>query len=352
MISPPPQPKRPPWGAACLLLLPVAGGLLLFWGHVRPVSWPPSFLRRGAGVPAEPRFSDAPTPSGNAALKDLHFQPVGFSGPPTFDPRLRVTYRDKILTIADLGKAGSGGHGKNAGAVVWTGSAVLTTFVQETKAGVHILKNGGYRVLWSDVADVAKPDLFFDKDRDGQARLTGTGGALLWTGHLPPTRVGGQDSRIEGDQVTITTPSVQVEGAGGVFRVRAGRLLWTGHLPPSPLIVLRDARSLVVEKASGDQGGPDESLRVSMEGAAESVTIADAQGRTLGTRIVEALNVHHTTLFGTLPPDAPWPVDYKSQDGRLDAVGTLLLTYRDSSGRVVRRSKVWKDAHGASGCLG
>ena len=347
-----PRRKRPLWGFACLALLPLAGGLLLLGGHPHPLAWPPSFLRHRESAPAEPQFSSAPTPTGNAALKDLHFQPVEFSGPPAFVPRLRVAYRDKILTITDQGKNGDVGAVKGPEAVVWTAPVALTAFIQETKAGVHILRNGGYRVLWSDVADVAKPDLLFDKTRDGRARLTGKGGVLLWAGHLPPTRFGSQDSRIQGDQVSITTPSVQVQGAGGVFRVSAGALLWSGHLPPSPLIVLRDERSLVVERAGGDQSGPDESLRVNVEGASETVTIADAQGRTLGTRAVDALTVHHTTLFGTLPPDVPWPVDYKSQDGRLDAVGTLLLTYRDAAGRVVRRSKVYRDTHGVSGCLG
>lgn len=350
-LRPPPRPQPPVWRIACLVLLPVAGGLLLIGGHPRPVAWLPLFLRHRASVPAEPQFSSAPTPPGNASLKDLHFRPVDFSGPPAFDPRLRVTYRDKILTITDSGKNGGRGGKKNAGAVVWTGPVALTAFIQETKAGVHILKNGGYRVLWSDVADVVKPDLFFEKGRDGRARLTGKGGALLWAGHLPPTGIGGQDSSIQGDRVLISTPGVQIEGAGGAFRVSAGGLLWAGHLPPSPLIVLRDGRSLLVEKAGENQGGPDETLCVNVEGASETVTVADAQGRTLGTRVVEALAVHHTSFPSALPPDAPLLVDYESQNGRLDSVGTLLLTYRDSSGRVVRRSKVYKDARGVSGCL-
>ena len=67
--------------------------------------------------------------------------------------------------------------------------------------GVNTLKDSAGRVLWSDAADTAKPDLLFVKTPDGNARLSGAGGATLWAGTPPRPR----------------------PGAGGVCRVKATR---------------------------------------------------------------------------------------------------------------------------------
>ncbi len=108
----------------------------------------------------------------------------------------------------------------------------------------------------------------------------------------------------------------------------------------------------MVEGPSGSESGSDEASRVSMAAGAETVTVADAHGRTLGTRIVDALTIRRTTGLSPLPQGFNQPVLYQAQDGRLDAVGTLLLTYRDGAGRVVRRSRIYKDAHGGHGYSG
>lgn len=327
-----------PLGAAGVVLLPILGGLLLFGGPFR------SALAQEASPAPVSQFPDRPTPEGDVSLQNLHFQPLESAGFPAFTSKLKVAYRDSTVTITDSGKGEE--------AVVWSGPVTDASFVQETAGGIHTLKDGSGAMLWTDAADLAKPDLLFEKMADGRARLTDKGGATLWSGQLPPTPHGGggfQSRGSTGARISIIAPSVRVEGVNGVFRVTSGKLLWAGHLPLSALIVIRDGHTFTFAGPNGGGDGSDEVSRISMEGGAERVTVADTKGRALGTQTVDALTIRYTRE-SSLQPATPMQLsDCKVQDGRLDATGTLLLTYRDGSGRVVRRSKVYRDAHGGYG---
>ncbi len=327
-------------GAAGLALLPILGGLLLFGGP------PHSALAQGAPPAPVSQFPDRPTPEGDVSFQNLHFQPLASDRFPAFTSRLKVAYHDHTVTITDAGKGDE--------AVVWSGPVTGASFILETAGGSHTLKDGSGAVLWTDSADLAKPDLLFEKASDGRARLTDRAGATLWSGQLPPTLHGEGWSQCSGSpsaRISIVTPSIRVEGVNGVFRVTSGKLLWSGHLPPSALIVIRDGHTYMVTGPNGGGSGSDETCRISLEGGVESVTVADTKGRALGTQTVDALTIRYT-LESSLRPASPMQIsDCKAQDGRLDATGTLLLTYRDGSGRVVRRSKVYKDAHGGSGYI-
>lgn len=329
-----------PLGAAGVVLLPILGGLLLFGAPSR------SALAQGASPAPVSQFPDRPTPEGDVSLQNLHFQPLEASGFPAFTSKLKVAYRDNTVTITDAGKGEE--------AVVWSGPVTDASFIQETAGGIHTLKDGSGAVLWTDAADLAKPDLLFEKALDGRARLTDKAGATLWSGPLPPTPHGGggsQSSGSTGARISIITPSIRVEGVNGVFRVTSGKLLWAGHLSPSPLIVIRDGHTFTFTGPNGGGSGSDEVSRISLEGGAETVTVADTKGRMLGMQAVDALTIRYTRE-SSLQPGGPVPLsDCKPQDGRLDATGTLLLTYRDGSGRVVRRSKVYRDAHGGCGYI-
>ena len=275
------------------------------------------------------------------SLQNLHFPSLKFTGFPAFTSRLKVAYRDKTVTITDAGKGDE--------AVVWSGPVTTASFIQETAGGIHTLKDGSGAVLWTNAADLAKPDLLFEKTEDGRARLMDGAGATLWAGNLPLAPPGGVSSQSDGAGLSIITPSIHVEGMGGTFRVTSGKLLWSGHLSPSPLIVIRDGHTFMVTGPSESESGSDETCRVSMEGRGQSVTVADTKGRTLGTRSVDSLTVRYTRESALQPGGSGQLSDCKAQDGRLDATGTLLLTYRDGSGRVVRRSKVYRDADGGYG---
>jgi len=327
---------RSPWGAAGVALLPIFGGLLLFGGPSR------SAPAQGASSAPASQFPDVPTPEGDVSLQNLHFQPLKYYGFPAFSSSLKVAYRDNTVTITDTAKSEE--------AVIWSGPVTDASFILETAGGIHTLKDGSGAVLWTDAADLAKPDLLFEKAVDGRARLTDKAGATLWSGQLLPAPHGGLGSQSSGSgRISIIAPSVRIEGVNGVFRVTSSGLLWAGHLPLSPLLVIRDGHTFTVSGPNGGGSGSDEVSRVSMEGGAESVTIADTKGRTLGTQTVDALTVR-STRESALQPGAPVQFsDCKPQDGSLDATGTLLLTYRDGSSRVVRRSKVYKDAHGGYG---
>ena len=350
MASPLPPPSRSRsslWGITCVMLLPAAAGLLLLGGRPHTAPLPPAAVNRSSHRTNEPQFSKGPTPPGGAAIHDLHFRPLEFPGFPAFFSSLRVSCRDDRVTITDAGGNG-GASGKT---VVWSGPVAAASFVQETAGGIHTLRDGAGRMLWSNAAQIARADLIFEEAPDGQARLLGRGGGQLWTGQLPPVSQGGVTSQLQGGQTLIVTPGVRIEGTGGVFRVTAGQLLWSGRLPASPLIVARDGHEFLVTGPGGSESGSDEASRVSMAAGDETVTIADAHGRNLGTRVVDALTIRRTTGLSPLPQGFNQPVIYEAQDGRLDAFGTLLLTYRDGAGRVVRRSKVYRDARGY-GCSG
>jgi len=316
-------------------LLPVAAGLLLFG---RPPLAPAQDLPRAP----EPQFSTQPMPAGDVSFQNLHFRPLDFSGFPALASKLKVAYRDGAVTITE--------DRPNADAV-WSGPAADASFIEETMGGVHTLEDSTGKVLWSDAADIAKPDLLFVKTRDGKARLSGAGGVTLWAGLLPPSPEVGGSIQSRGDQVSIVMPGLRIDGAGGVFRVTSGKLLWVGRLRPSPLLVIRDGHAFSIYGPNGSGGGWDAPRRVSMEAEAETVTVADTEGRTLGTRAVDSLAVRYE-IGGASARGLKSPAEHKAQEGELDAVGTLLLTYRDGAGRVLRRVTVYKDAHGGSGRLG
>ncbi len=330
--------ERSPWGVAGVVLLPIVGGLLLFGA--------PSDTALAQGAPSAPvsQFPDRPTPEGDVSLQNLHFPPLASSGFPAFTWNLKVAYRDSTVTITDARKGDE--------AVVWSGPATDASFIEETAGGSHTLKDGSGAVLWTDAADLAKPDLLFERTADGRARLTDKAGATLWSGQLPPAPQGGNWSQSSGSpstRISIITSGVRIEGVNGAFRVTSGKLLWAGHLPSSALIITRDGHAFTFAGPNGGGSGSDEVSRISMEGGTESVTVADTKGRTLGTQTVDALTIRYTREASSQPANPMQLSDCKVQDGRLDATGTLLLTYRDGSGRVVRRSKVYKDTHGGSG---
>lgn len=284
-----------------------------------------------------PPFSDQATPAGTPSLADLHFSPPKFTAFPLLFPTLNLTYQAGMLTVTAQGKT----------TPLWSGPIAQAAFVQETFAGVHTLKDSTGKMLWSD-APLTPPDLTLHKAADGQARLTDKNGTVLWSGQLPPTG-SSVSSRVTsgGGSQHLQAAGVHIDGVKGAFRVTtdAGQLLWAGQLPTNATVLITDTdnhqRSYLVSGPSLSGGGQDEISHVTFTAEPGTVTVADTQGQELGTRPVEIIVIHGMTYSGSQARATHWPVSTPTSEPSLSATGTLLLTYRDQSGKVVRRVKVF-----------
>lgn len=330
--------------------LPVLGGLLLFGGSPHGVLRPPSALAQDGPTQAaptpEPQFPSEPTPEGNVSLSDFHLKPLQFSGFPALPSGLKMTYDGGTLTLTDSAKA-----------ILWSGPISQASFTEEVVGGIHTLKDSAGHAFWSDASDKSPTDLMLLRHTDGQTRLTGRDGATLWAGSLPPAEPSNSSSS-NGNHTVVLAAGVRIEGLNGDFRVTdaAGHLLRAGRLPERPTLLVRDGPRYTItwsgKSTGGSEGGIDRSTQVSFTAEQGTLEIADSHGGTLDTRPVDMVVMRHTDRSVNQPQGFTWPDTYKSPDGSVDAPGTLLLTYRNHSGRVVRRSKVYRDAKGGSGYTG
>jgi hypothetical protein len=259
------------------------------------------------------------------------------------------------------------------GDVVWSGPVSDARFVLETVAAVNTLRDASGRTLWNDEADIPPMDLMLDISADRKARLIGNSGATLWSGDLGPAVGASSINSVKqyDDTLQMISSGVLITGTEGVFSVYSdpqiqaplppdlghsaplspgpnARLLWSGKLPAQPTILIRDGHRYRFTSRNGSAIGVDRATEVRFVAEAGQVTIEDLQGRTLGTQAVDILKNRHDTRL-----DGPGP---RIVQDRLPLVpetelaatarGTVLLTYRDSAGRIVRRSKVYRDEKG------
>jgi hypothetical protein len=259
------------------------------------------------------------------------------------------------------------------GDIVWRGPVSDARFVLETVAAVNTLKDDSGRTIWNDEADIPPMDLMLDKSADGKARLIDNSGVTVWSGDLGQSSGGysiKQYSEHDGTLQMISS-GVLITGTDGVFSVYAdpqiraplppemrhstpvspgpnARLLWSGRLPEQPTILIRDGSRYRFTSPNGNTSGADRATNVRFTAESGQVTITDLQGRTLGTQAVDILKNRHDTRL-----DGPGPRIVQDRlplvpetELAATAQGTVLLTYRDSAGRIVRRSKVYRDEKG------
>jgi hypothetical protein len=119
----------------------------------------------------------------------------------------------------------------------------------------------------------------------------------------------------------------QTEAGGQTLRDGVGKLVWAG-------------------------AGSGAERRVSVVGTPGSLTVADTHGRLLGRLPIHLIAVHETVHLSVGSRSVSPPSQSITQNGVLDTTGTVLLTYHDASGAVVRRSTVYHTPDHQSGFNG
>lgn len=300
--------------------------------------------------PPAPAFpSGGPSPEGKVSLQDVAFgnwNPAnGLLGP---FRRLRgqLQKNDELVLTAP---------GETA--PVWQGPVGSVEFVEETVAGVHTVKTvlpDGEHEIWSDRKTTGSPDLQLLREENGAARLLDKRGTVLWSGALE-SRIRGSSSRRQGTTYMFRTGGVQIDGVDGMFTVRAedtNTVLWSGRLPKEPLVLVRNGNRFQMQSSMGSESGMDRVSRVRFEKDAGTVTITDRNEKVLGVRPITILKAFETTDAPSGGPQRfPRPAWLTMPDARLTKKGTIFLTYKDSNGRILRRSKVYKGDGGSGGSM-
>jgi hypothetical protein len=235
---------------------------------------------------------------------------------------------------------------------VWRGPVGSVEFAEETVAGVHtvkeILPDGEY-VIWTDKSVTGSPDLQLLREGDGEARLLDKQGTVLWSGVLE-SYARGSSSRRQGETYMLKTGGVQIDGVDGLFTVKnegTGAVLWSGRLPEEPLVLVRNGGRFHIQSSTGSESGMDHVSRIRFESEVGTVTITDKNEKVLGVRPIPILKSYEITdgsQYG--PQQSSRPARVTMPDGRLTNKGTVFLTYKDSTGRILRRSKVYKTERG------
>lgn len=325
------------------------GGMLLFGTRD---AFPPRLSEEDGAAPTNPSpampdgfegtprvidFPDGgPSPVGKISAKDVRFLPLTtpVSAGNLWNPTVRHTKTGELVMTV-TGKA----------APLWRGPVDDAAFSVETIAGIQTVKKLtalGERTLWSNAAKIGIPDLQLQKSPDGNARLLDKSGKTLWEGILASSPMGSSETSSP-HFVETRLGGLKIKGVSGMFtvtRADSDALLWSGRLPENPVILLRENRRFLLRYPNGGWSGSDGVRRVRFEEEAGTVTLTDQTGKVLGERPVVMLRRYESA--DTRRPDSP--AGYVSPDPELTKTGTVFLTYRDRNGKIIRRSKAYREA--------
>lgn len=305
-------------------------------------------------------------------LEDIEFGPVEgrfLSNVPTLYARLS----DGQLTIREVSwEVWSGAvpaEETDAAPPIWSGPVDEARFVYEATRTQNVLKDSAGRVLWARDADSVSPDLLLESTEDGEARLVGKDGTLLWSGTLPfwskenspQNDTLSQRSSPPNHRYWISSCGVHVIGDNEAVTVTDtdNRLLWSGTLSQKPIIFLRRADRFAFMGRYGSGHGMEYSRykNAELQFAAEpgTATMENYEKKVIDTRPVMLLKSRETTTMTELPQTLAVPPQTivlpssrlqfitpkttvtRANDSRL--LGGLVV-FKDSSGKVVHRESV------------
>ena len=274
-------------------------------------------------------------PTERITREDVTFEPVHV---PLWSMASRLTVRaDKAnLTLVD----------PRTETTFWSGTTADSHFLYSNIAGAQVLKDEKGVVIWSDVP---VPDLLFEKNADGKARLSDRNGKTLWDGHLSATTPGGSargDHR--GTTYTLDFGGVRVNGINGYFTVIDGtgdstRILWSGSLPVQPILLFREDHKFLFWGVDRSDSGSDRTTDIRISQETGMVSLTDARDQPLGEQPVNLIKVESSVHVLEGARTIRVPMQYCVPYGNLGKSGSVLFTYRDSAGIVVRKNSVVRD---------
>ena len=287
-----------------------------------------------------PGFPGVSLPGERITLKDVSFQPVHVPLWPMAS-RLAVRSDKTNLSLVD----------PRTDTVIWAGTVADAHFVYSNVSGTQTLCDEKGVVLWSDVPT---PDLLFEKSADGSARLSDKRGKTLWAGHLTasPPNAASLNLNSRGDHrgttYTLDFAGVRVNGINGYFTVIDGtgdstRILWSGTLPIQPVMLFREDHDFFFWGADRSEGGTDRTTDIRLTQEPGRATIADARDQVLGEQSINLLKVESTVHTLGTDRTIPVPQQYCVPYGNLAKSGSVLFTYRDAAGNVIRKNSVVRE---------
>jgi hypothetical protein len=219
---------------------------------------------------------------------------------------------------------------------------------------VDTLKDREGRVLWTNAADTADPDLLLQSTEAGEARLLGKGGTLLWSGTLPgvPGRSKVTEEVVRGYQ--IDSGGIHISSSRDSRDIDAvtvtddeKRVLWSGRLPKEPVILIRRGTDFTFKSPNRRAQGSDRVTEVRLSAEPGELTLEDRTGKLIGTRSVDLIKRTQKTIESS-NPEAPAREHTQVFAPRalLTVPGSVQYTFKNSAGRSIG----WGTAvHGGQG---
>ncbi len=244
--------------------------------------------------------------TGNIPLKGVSFDPVDdrfLFGTSSLYARL-AGGRVKIIE-----RTSGPGPGPKAGTqkLLWSGDPDEAQFFHEVFEGVDRLWDRKGKLLWTNDAANGSPDLRFERDEAGQARLLNKKRELLWAGTLPPGGHRGSSSGMNRDNTyRIASGGIRINGDGAAATVTDDdeRVLWSGPLPKQPVILIRSGQNFTFMSPVRSMHGRNSRSRVDLDVERGAVTAVDPRGGTVGTQEIDFLKVTQEVEFAKDPGDA------------------------------------------------
>jgi hypothetical protein len=205
------------------------------------------------------------------------------------------------------------------------------------------VKDSGGHVVWSNADETASPDLKILSIPEGMAWILDKKGVRLWSGTLPPARNRSSSIRQGNDSYQMDSSGIHVSGKNGLFRVTddAKRVLWSGSLPASPRILVRQGNRYSFSGPNRGASGQDSVSEIRFAAETGTVTIESIDGKIVGSRLIDVLKCRTETLSPSFLRFNGQP-RILTPTASLTTNGTVLLTYRDSAGTIIRRSRVYR----------
>ncbi|MES2460335.1 MAG: hypothetical protein V4671_07115 [Armatimonadota bacterium] len=232
-------------------------------------------------------------------------------------------------------------------AKIWDGPIRDAHFEYTYISARQTLKDSAGRVIWSDAP---KLDLVFDRQIDGNSRLTDNTGRVLWSGMLAPAPMpSAPRASRRGTTYTMNFSGVRISGVNGYCTVvndsgENPEVLWSGTLPPRPLLLMRAShRFLFCGRVPSALGRQDQSLTIRFSREPGSVTIRDTQSQVLGKRSLDLLKMDTRIKNREGGGQVILPPQYQIPYGRLHRSGSVLVTYHDRAGQVVQKGSLVRD---------
>ncbi len=299
-------------------------------------------------------------PAASLTVDDIEFGPSSL-GPLAGLPFLSVKLADNQIRITEgvlvrpTQRTAAGrltfapGEAK---APLWAGPIAEAQFVHEIKAGTDTLRHRDGRILWTNAAQTADPDLLLQSTDAGEAQLLGKGGTLLWSGTLPGTPGDSKvtEGVIRGYQIDSSGIHISSTGKDNdpvTVTDNEKRVLWSGTLPKEPVILIRRGTDFTFWGPNRSASGSDRVTEVRLAAEPGEMTLEDSAGKRIGTRSLDLLRSTSKTVESS-KPDAPTRESTRLFAPRafLTVPGWVQYTFKDSAGRAIG----WGSArHGAQG---